>query len=206
MTSQRSSCHARRSSSVEQALHDGLGLLLRARERGVAADDRAVVGEADPAAVGVLALGVEHEVHGALGADVAVGGGVVAHEDLAVPEAELAAPEVAAAFVLGAALERLDLDGRAVLREADGLGGDQLLAFVEGLPGGPPGAVELDAVARDAGELVERDAERGGQAVGDAERRLLLAALVAVDLAEVDAGRAPRARLGRGRPPAVGGG
>ena len=46
-----------------------------------------------------------------------------------------------------------------------------------------------------AGELVERDAERGGQALGDVERRLLLAALVAVDLAEVDAGGARESRL-----------
>jgi hypothetical protein len=75
-----------------------------------------------------------------------------------------------------------------VLGEADGLGGDDLLAVIEGLPGGPPGAVELDAIAGAAGELVERDAERGGQALGDVERGLLLAALVAVDLAQVDAG------------------
>ena len=132
---------------VEEAGHGGLGMFLGAGEGGVAADDGAVVGEADPAAVGVLALGVQHEEHRALGADVAVGGGVVAHQDLAVPEAQLAAPEVAAAFVLGAALEGFDLDGGAVLGESDGLGGDQLLAFVEGLPGGPPGAVELDPVA-----------------------------------------------------------
>ena len=107
--------HAGVSASSEEAGHGGLGLFLGAGEGGVAADDGAVVGEADPAAVGVLALGVEHEEHGAFGADVAVGGGVVAHQDLAVPEAQLAAPEVAAAFVLCAALERFDLDGGAVL-------------------------------------------------------------------------------------------
>jgi hypothetical protein len=57
------------------ALHQRLGLVLGAGEGREAADDRAVVGEADPSAVGVVALGVEHEVHGALRADVAVGGG-----------------------------------------------------------------------------------------------------------------------------------
>ena len=68
-------------------------------------------------------------------------------------------------------------------------------AVVEGLPGGPPGAFELDAVARGAGELVERDAEGLGEALGDAEGRLLLAALVAVDLARVDAGGGREAGL-----------
>ena len=47
-----------------------------------------------------------------------------------------------------------------------------------------------------AGELVERDAERGGQALADVERGLLLAALVAVDLAQVDAGGARESGLG----------
>ena len=47
-----------------------------------------------------------------------------------------------------------------------------------------------------AGELVERDAERGGEALGDAEGRLLLAALVAVDLAQVDAGGGREPGLG----------
>ena len=47
-----------------------------------------------------------------------------------------------------------------------------------------------------AGELVERDAERDGQAAGDVERRLLFAALVAVDLAQVDAGGGREAGLG----------
>src|SRR3954471_17425846 len=55
-------------------------------------------------------------------------------------------------------------DDRAVLAEADGLGGDDLLAFVEGLPSRPPGAVELDAVTAAAGELLERDAESSGEA------------------------------------------
>ena len=40
-----------------------------------------------------------------------------------------------------------------------------------------------------AGELVERDAERLGESLRDAEGRLLLAALVAGDLAGVDADR-----------------
>src|SRR3954453_3916986 len=167
-----------------------------AREGGEASDDGSVVGEADPAAVGVVALGVHDEIHGALAADVAVGGGVVAHQDLTIPEAQLAAPEVAAALVLRARIERLDVDRRAVLVEADGLGGDHLLAIVEGLPGGPPGAVERHALAAAACELVERDAERGGQALGDVECGLLLAAFVAVDLAKVDAGGGGESGLG----------
>jgi hypothetical protein len=63
------------------------------------------------------------------------------------------------------------LDRRAVLGQADRLRGDELLAFGEGLPGGPPGALEQDAVAGRAGELVERDAERDGQAMGDVQGR-----------------------------------
>ena len=88
-----------------------------------------------------------------------------------------------------------------MLGQADGLGGDDLFAVVEGLPGRPPGAFELDAVARGAGELVERDAERLGEALRDAEGRLLLAALVAGDLAGVDAGRGREACLREARLP-----
>src|SRR5512133_1526938 len=50
-----------------------------------AGDDVAVVAEPDPAAGGADAVGVQDEVHGALGADRAVVGGVPAHQDLVVP-------------------------------------------------------------------------------------------------------------------------
>ena len=54
----------------------------------------------------------------------------------------------------------------------------------------------LSAIARVARELVERDAERGGQTLGYVESRLLFAALVAVDLAQMDAGGRCEPRLG----------
>jgi len=92
-------------------------------------------------------------------------------------------PEVAAALVLAAAIERLDPEGGAVLGEPDGLGGDDLLALVERLPGGPPGAAELCSLGRKARELVDRDTEGVSQSDRDREDRLLLAAFVAADLA-----------------------
>src|SRR5512132_3459666 len=70
-----------------------------------AGDDVAVVAEPDPAAGGADAVGVHDEVHGALGANRAVAGGVPAHQDLVVPQAKLAAPQVAA-FLDGAAAAR----------------------------------------------------------------------------------------------------
>ena len=110
-------------------------------EGGVAGHDGAVVAVADPAALGVVAVGVHDEEHGALVADVVVGGGVPAHEDVVVPDAQFAAPEVVGDRLLGRELERFDADGLAELLEPDGLGGDDLSPR-ERLPGGPPGAVE----------------------------------------------------------------
>ena len=81
------------------------------------------MGLADPAAEHVLTVGVDAEEHGAHRADAGVCGGVPAHEDGVVPEAEFAAPEVAA-FVEGdvAAVLGVDLDQVAALAERDGLG------------------------------------------------------------------------------------
>src|SRR5689334_1762678 len=73
LTSQSSSrvMHARRCRG--RGGSPRLRVLAGGGEGGVAADDRPGVGEEDPAAFGVFALGVEREEHGALGADVAVG-------------------------------------------------------------------------------------------------------------------------------------
>ena len=56
------------------------------------------------------------------------------------------------------------------------------------LPRRPPVAVDDDRRARHAGQFVERDVERRRQPRGDGQHRLLLAALVAADLANVHAG------------------
>jgi integrase len=64
-----------------------------------------VVAEADPAAGHVQAVGVEHEVHGALRPDGAVVGRVPAHEDLVVPQPQFSArrafSDVGGKIVLG---------------------------------------------------------------------------------------------------------
>src|SRR5438876_901793 len=71
-----------------------------------------------------------------------------------------------------------------------GLCGDDFGSLVEGLPGGPPRAFELDPFARQAREFADGDAEGAGEAHGDLEYRLLLVAFVPADLAQVNAGRA----------------
>jgi len=54
------------------------------------------------------------------------------------------------------------LDEFGLLRELDLLGGDDLRAVLEGLPGRPPGAGQVDAVGWDAGEFANRDLQRPG--------------------------------------------
>src|SRR4051794_16211530 len=100
--------------------------------------------------MGVFPLRVEEEKHRALRADVAVSGGVPSHEQLIVPKAKLAAPQIATSFVLGASLECLDLHCRAVLREPSRLRRDQFCALIPRLPRSPPGAFKSHAFARRA--------------------------------------------------------
>src|SRR5215211_7723907 len=120
-----------------------------------AGDDIAVVAEPDPAAGGADAVGMHDEVHGALGADRAVAGRVPAHQDLVVPEAQLAPPQVAAFLDRPAAGGGLDLNQFAVLVEVDRLGPDVLDTASGGLPAGPPVAGEADAVAGCSGEFAD---------------------------------------------------
>ena len=127
------------------------GLGLGPGHAAPSSDDVAVVAQSDPSAGGVDAVGVHHEVHGALGADRAVVGGVPAQQDLVVPQAKLAAPQVAAFLDWPAASGGLDLDQLAVLVEVDRLGPDVFDAASGGLPAGPPVAGEADAVARRSG-------------------------------------------------------
>src|SRR4029450_11861449 len=100
------------------------GIVLGPGHAAPAGDDVAVMAEPDPGAGGADAVGVEDEVHGALGADRAVAGGVPAHQDLVVPQTQLAAPEIAAFLDGPAASGGLDLDQLAVLVEMDRLRSD----------------------------------------------------------------------------------
>ena len=62
-----------------------MGLFLGAGEGAPSADDGAVVAHADPAAPGVVAVGVEGEVERALGPDGLVDGAVPAEQCFVVP-------------------------------------------------------------------------------------------------------------------------
>src|SRR4029453_9526971 len=95
------------------------GLLLGLGHAAPAGDDVAVVAEADPSSGGMDAVGVHDEVHGALGTNRAVAGGVPAHQDLVVPQAQLAPPQVAAFLDGPPASTGLDLDEFVVLVEGD---------------------------------------------------------------------------------------
>src|SRR5918993_3065218 len=146
-----------------------------------AGDDVAVIAEPDPAAGCADAVGVHDEVHGALGADRAVAGRVPAHQDLVVPQAQLAPPQVAAFLDRPAAGGGFDLDEFAMLVEVDRLSPNVLDAASGGLPTGPPVAGQVDPVARRPGQLADRDAQGLSDSDGDREDRLLLAGLVASD-------------------------
>src|SRR5512132_3493256 len=127
------------------------GVVLGPGHAAPAGDDVAVVAEPDPAAGGADAVGVHDEVHGALGANRAVAGGVPAHQDLVVPQAKLAAPQVAALLDRPPTSGGLDLDQLVVLVEMDRLGPDVLDATPGGLPTRPPVAREVDSMARRSG-------------------------------------------------------
>ncbi len=114
-----------------------------------------------------------------------------------IPQAQLAAPQVAAFLDRPPAGSGFDLDEFTVLVEVDRLGPDVLDAVPGGLPAGPPIAGQVDPVARRAGQLADRDAK--GLRDGDCDRKdgLLLAGLVAPDLARVDACRLGEVGLGQ---------
>lgn len=59
------------------------------------------------------------------------------------------------------------------------------------------GSIELGVGGAGRGELVEREVEHIGELRGDTQRRLVLAVLIAPQLADVDAGRAGQLRLGQ---------
>ena len=84
-----------------------------------------------------------------------------------------------------------------MLVELDRLGPDVLDAAPGGLPAGPPIAGQVDPVARRSGQLADRDAKGLSDGHGDREDGLLLAGLVAADLAGVDAGRLGEVGLGQ---------
>src|ERR1700746_3818028 len=132
--------------ALDQARHRLLGLIAGLAHRGPPAHDPPVEPEPDPAAGHVQAVRVQHEVEGALGPDRAVVGGVPAHQDLVVPEPQLAAPVVAAFFLAQSAGDGGDLEQFAFLLDLDLLGGDLLVSAARGLPGRPPLAAQLDLV------------------------------------------------------------
>ena len=78
----------------------------------------------------------------------------------------------------------------------DRLGPDVLDAAPGGLPARPPVPGEVDAVARRSRQLTDRDAKGLSDGDGDREDGLLLAGLVAPDLARVDACRLGEVGLG----------
>jgi hypothetical protein len=150
-------------------------------------DDGAVVAQSYPAAGHSLAVLVEDEVHGSLGAGAAFGCDVPAHEDFVVPDSHFAAPEVAALVeLLGAACGCQDLQGVAALADVHLVRVDDLLAVLPRLPGGPPVAGEVDSVALATGQLIDADAEGLCDRLGYPEVRLSLASLVPADLPLVD--------------------
>jgi hypothetical protein len=60
-------------------------------------------------------------------------------------------------------------------------------AVLPGLPGAPPVAGEVEAVADLPGELIHGDAQGVGQGDGGGENRLLVPSLVASELPKADA-------------------
>jgi hypothetical protein len=83
------------------------------------------------------------------------------------------------------------------LVEVDWLGPDVLDTAPGGLPARPPIAGQVDPVARRPGQLADRDAKGLGDGDGDREDGLLLAGLIAPDLARVDAGCLGEVGLGQ---------
>src|SRR6266545_460729 len=72
--------------------------------------DLAVVAQADPSTGHADAVGMHDEVHGALGTDGTVAGGVPPHEDFVVPEAKFTAPKITAVLDRPSTRSGFDLD------------------------------------------------------------------------------------------------
>src|SRR5580704_3440584 len=114
--------------ALDQPGHGLLGFLAGLAHGGPSAHDPPVETEPDPAAGHVQAVRVQHEVHRALGPDRPVVGGVPAHQDLVVPQPQLAAPVVAAFCFAQSAGDGGDLEQVALLLDLYLLGGDLLVA------------------------------------------------------------------------------
>src|SRR6266508_2242252 len=99
-----------------------------------ACDDLAVVADAYPPAGHLLAVGMQDEVHRALRTHRSIQGGVPAHEDLVVPQAQLTAPVVTAVLDINASGEGFQVDQLALLVEPNLLERDQFLAVLGRLP------------------------------------------------------------------------
>src|ERR1700731_1945839 len=151
--------------ALDEPGHGLLPFLAGLAHRGPPAHDPPVETEPDPAAGHVQAVRVQHEVQRALGPDRAVVGGVPAHQDLVVPQPQLAAPVVAALFLAQPPGDGGDLEQFAFLLDLDLLGGDLLVSAARGLPGRPPLAAQLDLVRGLACQLGYRDA----QGIGDGD-------------------------------------
>lgn len=74
---------------------------------------------------------MDDEIHRALGPDRAIDRGVPAHQNLVIPQAQLATPQIAAFGDIPASVQRLELDAVAFLTHLDRLGCDQLVAVIE---------------------------------------------------------------------------
>jgi hypothetical protein len=90
--------------------------------------DPVVVAEPDPLARHVQPVRVKHEVHGSLGPDRPVCGGVPADQEFVVPQPEFSAPVVAAFFLAEPSGDRGDLEQVAFLFDLYLLGCDLFLA------------------------------------------------------------------------------
>src|SRR6266536_6032279 len=112
--------------TLDQPCHGLLGFLASMPHRCPHAHDPPVIAQPDPAAGHVQPVRVQYEVHRALGPDRSVVGRVPAHQDLVVPQPELAAPVVAALFFAQPAADRGNLEQVAFLLDFHLLGGDLL--------------------------------------------------------------------------------
>src|SRR6266508_6542283 len=88
--------------------------VLGLRHAAPSGHDCSVVAQPDPAAGHVDAMRVHDEVHGPLGPDRAVAGGVPAHQDFVVPQTKFSTPEIAAFIDRPSTSRGLYLDQLAV--------------------------------------------------------------------------------------------
>src|SRR5437588_7090931 len=114
--------------ALDQPGHGLLRFLAGSGPSRPTAHDPPIETEPHPAAGHVQAVRVQREVHDALGPDRAVAGGVPAHQDLVVPEPQLAAPVEAALFLAQSSGDGGDLEQFAFLLDLDLLGGDLLIS------------------------------------------------------------------------------